>query len=135
MNAKTPLIFMLLATAACGGKKTPITATPEAMKLRKDSFTAALSKQLENVNYPNEISYDGARVTVRLRQARADEARRAICQEGGWPMNPADGSRKVRLDHLVRRLQESGFTQITITGTGETESVEIGQDGRCGKSR
>jgi hypothetical protein len=130
MIAKTLPTLTLLALAACGGKKTPITATPEALKLRKDSFIAALSKQLETINYRNEIRYDGAQVTIRLSQDKAKAARQAICQEGGWPT--VEG-RKVRLDHIIRRLRESGFTKITITGAGETETVEVGQDGSCVK--
>src|SRR5215471_3841430 len=98
MIARTLPILTLLALAACSGKKTPITASPEAMKLRKDAFTGALSKQLEILKFQNEISYDGPRVTIRLRQARAGTVRQAICEQGGGTL---ENGRKARLDQTL----------------------------------
>lgn len=128
MIAKTLSVFTLLIFAACGARKTPIEAEPEAIKLRKDSFTVALSKQLESVNVKNELIYDGAQIRIRVDQSKADDVRRAICQEGGWP---TEAGRKVRLDHTLRRLRESGFTRILITGGDGETKVEVGQDGKC----
>jgi hypothetical protein len=128
MIAKTVFVFTLLLIAACSTKKTPIEAEPEAMKLRKDSFTVALSRQLEIVNFKNELVYDGSQIRIRVINSTPEEARRAICQEGGWPT--ANG-RKVRLDLNMRRLRESGFTRVIITSGAAESKVELAEDGKC----
>ena len=39
---------------------------PEVLKQQRDKFPAALSIQLQNINYPSIVTHDGERVDVRV---------------------------------------------------------------------
>jgi hypothetical protein len=70
MIVKTLLVAALLALAACGKHATSYMVDPDVLRAQRASYTAALTKQLEDINYPAIVTHEGETVMVRVGQVR-----------------------------------------------------------------
>jgi hypothetical protein len=59
-----------------------MTITIDRQKL-KDTSAANIIKQLESINYPATVAYEGDTVNIRVGAASVPDVRRAMCRQMG----------------------------------------------------
>jgi hypothetical protein len=90
-----------------------------------------MTKQLESINYPATVTYEGDTVNIRVGAASVPDIRRAMCRQMEWPS--AEG-KMVRLADTFAFLRLAGITKVKIVRDTETLDVELEKGGKCKRS-
>jgi ABC-type uncharacterized transport system auxiliary subunit len=130
MNTKALIIAAASLLAACSSSNRTLTLTIDQQKL-KDTSAANITKQLESINYPATVTYEGDTVNIRVGAASVPDVRRAMCRQMEWPS--AEG-KMVRLADTFAFLRLAGITKVKIIGDAGTVDVELEKGGRCRKN-
>jgi hypothetical protein len=129
MNTRAFIIIAASILAACSSNQT-LTLTVDQKQL-KDTSAANITKQLESINYPATVTYEGDTVNIRVGAASVPDVRRAMCRQMGWPS--AEG-KMVRIADTLRLLRWTGITKVKIISDPEKLDMELEQDVRCRKT-
>jgi hypothetical protein len=128
MNTKYLTLIVAPILAACSNRT--ITMTIDQGKL-KDTSAAKLVKQLESINYPATVIFEGDSVNIRVGAASVPDVRRALRRQMGWPS--AEG-KMVGMADTLAFLKLAGITKVKIVGDAETLDVELEKGGKCRKT-